>query len=111
MCGVKQVAETVVSGIDSLGILFDHPVAVVPGRERLNGAFHHGDPLARQSGFIAVVIEWHHFQLQRAIQRLGVQRIDFSDVGSIVPAANRKAIYAVVSLSTSHRVSRGLTHH
>jgi hypothetical protein len=43
MCGVKQVAETALSGIDSRGVLFDHPVAVEDGRERLNRAFHHGD--------------------------------------------------------------------
>src|SRR5215467_11754292 len=62
--------------IDLAGVVFYHPVTVVLRREGLNGALHHRDPLTRNAGLVAVVIERHHFQLERAIERLRIQRID-----------------------------------
>src|SRR6185369_3505555 len=83
--------------IDLAGVFLHHSVAVVLRRERLDRAFHHLYPLARNSVFIATVINGHDFRLQCAVQRFGIEGIDLRDVVGLVPVSNREAVRAVVT--------------
>jgi hypothetical protein len=82
--------------IDLARVLLNHPVAIVLRRKRLNSAFHHRYPGARNSISIAVIIKRHHFQLEGAIKRLRIERIDLRDLRAIVTVPDRKTIRAVI---------------
>src|ERR1051325_5660145 len=83
--------------IDLAGVFLDHAVAVVLRGEGLNGALHHRDPLARNTGLVTLVIQRHHFQLERAIKRLRIERVDLRNVSAIVSTANREPVHPVIS--------------
>src|SRR5215217_8571248 len=60
--------------IDLARVLLDHPVAVVPRRERLNRSLHHRDPLSRNSIVVTLIKARDDFRLQRPVKRLRIDR-------------------------------------